>query len=493
MFLAKATWSLFRLVSRHGRHGSTPATVGLQGIRLWMLSLLFLLLGSQAFAGQVTLQWNAVTHPQLAGYKVYYGYASRQYSMNVNVGTSTTADFSSLKDAQKYYFAVTAFTSEKESAFSNEVVYDLATVDTDKDGLNDWEEINSYRTNPDRADTDGDGLSDGAEVKTHRTDPNKADSDGDGVSDGIEVSKGSNPLDPGSLPAPGDAVFAVNAGGPQYTAVDGTVFAADAQFSGGRTDTTTAAIAGTADDRLYQSWRYGKFSYTAPVANGAYLVTLKFADNLWSQAGQRVFDVTMEGKVVLSKLDVAAKVGLNAAYDVTIPVTVADGKLNIGFKAVVGKPMVSGIKVEPREVVFAVNAGGPAYVDAAGEVYEADADFSGGTIWTTTAAIAGTEDDHLYQSERYGDFSYNVPMENGDYEVTLKFAEIYWTTPGQRVFNVLIEGKTVISSLDLVAKVGPNTAYDVVIPVTVADGVLNVTFQTVLDNAKVSAIEVAAK
>jgi hypothetical protein len=203
--------------------------------------------------------------------------------------------------------------------------------------------------------------------------------------------------------------------------------------------------------------------------------------------------VTMEGKVVLSKLDVAAKVGLNAAYDVTIPVTVADGKLNIGFKAVVGKPMVCGIKVEPREVVFAVNAGGPAYVDAAGEVYEADADFSGGTIWTTTAAIAGTEDDRLYQSERYGDFSYNVPMDNGDYEVTLKFAEITVTGVGQRVFNVLIEGQTVLSNLDLVAKVGPNTAYDVVVPVTVADGVLNIAFQRVINAPKINAIKIVAK
>jgi hypothetical protein len=485
---------LFRLIPRHTRSGTAPASFGPQSTTLWMFSLLLLLLASRAFAGQVTLQWDAVTHPQLAGYKVYYGYASRQYSTNVNAGNSTTAAFSSLKDAQKYYFAVTAFdTSGNESAFSNEVVYDLATVDTDKDGLSDWEEINSYRTNPDRADTDGDGLSDGAEVKTHRTDPNKADSDGDGISDGIEVSKSSNPLDPKSIPVTGDAVFAVNAGGAQYTGVDATVFAADTKFSGGRTDTKTAAIAGTADDRLYQSWRYGNFSYAVPMANGDYLVTLKFADSLWSQAGQRVFNVSMEGKVVLSKLDVAAKVGPLAAYDVTIPVKVADGVLTISFQSVVGNAMVSGIKIDPMEVVFAVNAGGPEYINAADEVYDADAAFSGGGTYSTTAAIAGTADDRLYQSERFGNFSYNVPVDNGEYEVTLKFAEIYWSQAGQRVFNVLIEGKTVISNLDLVAKVGPNTAYDVVVPVTVADGVLKITFQTVVDNAKVSAIKVTAK
>jgi Malectin domain len=209
--------------------------------------------------------------------------------------------------------------------------------------------------------------------------------------------------------------------------------------------------------------------------------------------GKRVFNVSAEGKVVISNLDVVAKVGPLAAYDVTLPVTVADGVLNIGFQSVAGNAMVSGIEVEPMQVVFAVNAGGPQYLDTSGEVYDADAYFSGGTIWTTTAAIAGTVDDRLYQSERYGNFSYNIPLGNGDYEVTLKFAEITVTGVGQRVFNVLIEGKTVLGNLDLVAKVGPNVAYDVTVPVTVADGVLNITFQRLVNAPKVNAIKVSAK
>ena len=143
-------------------------------------------------------------------------------------------------------------------------------------------------------------------------------------------------------------MFAVNAGGSQYSGADGTVYDADTWFSGGNTYTTTAAIAGTTDDRLYQSERYGNFSYAIPMDNGDYLVTLKFADNLWSQAGQRVFNVSMEGKVVLSNLDLVAKVGPKAAYDVTLPVTVTDGVLTIGFQSVVGNAMVSGIKVTAK-------------------------------------------------------------------------------------------------------------------------------------------------
>ena len=250
------------------------------------MALLLLILSTNGFAAPITLAWDAVSDPDLAGYKIYYGYGSRQYSVNVKVGNSTTAKLSGLDEAQIYYLTVTAYdTSGNESGFSNEVKYDLDAHDTDKDGLSDWDEISLYKTDPDRADSDGDGLRDGDEVKVHRTDPTRADTDGDGVSDGIEVSKGSNPLDGGPVPVPDEEMFAVNAGGSQYGGADGTVYDADPWFSGGNTYTTTAAIAGTTDDRLYQSERYGNFSYAIPVANGDYLVTLKFAETLLVAGG----------------------------------------------------------------------------------------------------------------------------------------------------------------------------------------------------------------
>ena len=144
-------------------------------------------------------------------------------------------------------------------------------------------------------------------------------------------------------------------------------------------------------------------------------------------------------------------------------------------------------------VIWTANAGGLKYTDKQGIVYRGDLQKKTGYVYTTSAAIAGTTDDRLYQSERYGDFSYAIPVENGDYLVTLKFAEIFWTQPGERAFNVLLEGVKVISKLDLVTKVGPNAAYDVVLPVHVADGQLNIAFKSVVNNAKVSAIMVQAK
>jgi hypothetical protein len=143
-------------------------------------------------------------------------------------------------------------------------------------------------------------------------------------------------------------------------------------------------------------------------------------------------------------------------------------------------------------VVWAVNAGGPKYTDPQGLIYRANTQFTTGRTGTTSAAIAGTTDDRLYQNERWGTFAYAVPVANGNYLVTLKFAEIDWTQPGQRIFNVLMEGVKVISQLDLVAKVGPNTAYNVTLPVRVTDGQLNLAFRPVVDYATVSAIVVQA-
>jgi Malectin domain len=143
----------------------------------------------------------------------------------------------------------------------------------------------------------------------------------------------------------------------------------------------------------------------------------------------------------------------------------------------------------PRSLIQNVLCGKDTTASAIREVI-LDHILSGGSTYTPSVAIAGTEDDVLYQSERFGNFAYTIPVPNGDYLVTLKFAEIYWTAAGRRLFDVLIEGREVLPDLDLVAKVGPVTAYDVAMPVRVTDGVLNIQFLSNIDNAKVSAIVV---
>ena len=76
--------------------------------------------------------------------------------------------------------------------------------DSDDDGLLDGDEATKYFTDPNTPDAntdhDGDGLTTVEEVDIYLTDPTMPDSDGDGYDDGEEVNRGSDPLDPESIP-----------------------------------------------------------------------------------------------------------------------------------------------------------------------------------------------------------------------------------------------------------------------------------------------------
>lgn len=72
---------------------------------------------------------------------------------------------------------------------------DPLNADTDGDGLSDAEEINQHRTNPLEADSDGDGLNDYDEINVYGSDANNPDSDGDGFTDGQEIQMGTDPID----------------------------------------------------------------------------------------------------------------------------------------------------------------------------------------------------------------------------------------------------------------------------------------------------------
>ncbi|MEQ8677293.1 MAG: Calx-beta domain-containing protein [Aggregatilineales bacterium] len=73
---------------------------------------------------------------------------------------------------------------------ANTATPDLRQLDTDGDGLSDYDEINSHGTNPNDRDSDDDNLNDGYEINTSRTNPLNPDTDGDGFPDGADP----NPL-----------------------------------------------------------------------------------------------------------------------------------------------------------------------------------------------------------------------------------------------------------------------------------------------------------
>jgi hypothetical protein len=142
-------------------------------------------------------------------------------------------------------------------------------------------------------------------------------------------------------------------------------------------------------------------------------------------------------------------------------------------------------------VLLAINCGGNAFTAADGTDYAADQYVTGGSSYSTIDVISGTVDDALYQSERYGAFSYSVPIPNGTYNVLLQFAEIYNTFDGARVFDVLVEGGMVVDDLDIHSQVGHDATHDVLVTaVTVSDGVLSIAAVAVVGNPKLSAFRI---
>ncbi|HTC20406.1 MAG TPA: malectin domain-containing carbohydrate-binding protein, partial [bacterium] len=127
-----------------------------------------------------------------------------------------------------------------------------------------------------------------------------------------------------------------------------------------------------------------------------------------------------------------------------------------------------------------VNAGGPNYTDMTGNLWVADENFNGGSTIAEGTTIAGTNDPTLYDTQRYGpSFSYSFNVPAGSYQVSLLFAETYSGdfAKGDRVFNVAIDGTTVLSNFDVYGQVGGNTAdVQVFNNISPSGGVITITF-----------------
>ncbi len=153
---------------------------------------------------------------------------------------------------------------------------------------------------------------------------------------------------------------AVNAGDNAYTDHDGDTWSADQLYSAGSWGytsssshgaSTSRAISGTEDDTLYQSLRQDPLEYRFDgLPAGVYEVDLRFAEVTNRPPNTRIFNVTIEGSVVLPAVDVAAEVGSFAADQHVFFVVVTDGQLNIRFIARRGSapPIVNAILVRQR-------------------------------------------------------------------------------------------------------------------------------------------------
>ena len=435
----------------------------------------------------VALTWNASTTPNVT-YTIYRGTGSgTPTSIQTGVTTTSYIDTTGIASTSYTYYVV-AVSGTTPSSPSNQATLTTGAAQvappTNLTGTASATQINLSWTasttsgvtyTVDRATGSGSATS----IKTGLTSTTFADTT---VVSGTtytyyvvaviasgSVSPQSNSVTiTGGGTSPLTDIVAINAGG-------GTVgsFAGDEDFVGGGTYapgltvTIPAGLAGAAPEAVYQDARQGAFTYTIPglATVNTYTVVLHFAELYFTAAGQRVFNVSINGTTVLPNFDIVSTAGggLRAVVEKFSNITPnSNGQIVISFtNGTHDQPMFNGLEIQgvaaPSPTATFINAGG-----AATGAYAADEDFSGGGTYapgkmvTVPAGLANAAPTAVYEDARQGVFTYTISGLGAgtSHTVTLHFAELYFTIAGQRVFNVAINGITVLPNFDIVAAAG---------------------------------------
>lgn len=110
--------------------------------------------------------------------------------------------------------------------------------------------------------------------------------------------------------------------------------------------------------------------------------------------------------------------------------------------------------------------------------------------WLSSFPITNTEEDSVYLTDGEGTKKYLIRVPDGDYKITLMFAEKYFSEPNKRIFDIIIENELVEENLDIFSKVGKNAAYDIIKTINVTDELIDIILSPKLDQAILSGIKV---
>jgi hypothetical protein len=268
-----------------------------------------------------------------------------------------------------------------------------------------------------------------------------------------------------------------------YLDRSGRTWTADRFFTGGNVLVRPSErILRTLDPDSYRHLRSGDFRYDIPLAPGNYELHLHFAETGLadfisaesSGEGQRLFRVFANGNRLLGAFDVVADAAGSNIADERVFRNVSpseDGYLHLTFNAMRSTAMLNGIELLPvgagKVRPIRIRAGWTAaWQDPAGHPWQADAYFMGGNalVRTTNPAEGSnsiTPDMALYASERWGHFSYALPVADGRYRLTLKFCEGHYGKRntgggglGSRVFDVYCNGVALMRNFDIFKEAG---------------------------------------
>lgn len=293
------------------------------------------------------------------------------------------------------------------------------------------------------------------------------------------------PEPPVGLPV-GDETRILAGASKSYVDRAGKLWTADAYFSGGTpVRSSVQHIWRTQDLTIYRTSRQGDFTYDIPLKPGTYELHLHFAETFYGPEdvggggeGSRIMAVSMNGKPLLSGFDVLADSGAGRTADVKVLTDVApasDGKLHLGFSSVNGgRAMVSAIEVLPgthkhiRPV--RVLARDVPYYSNDSHWWSPDVYFKGGQLGASEEAATGTDDPEFYETQRWGHFSYAVPVAPGKYTVVLYFIDRRSDAANRdrylsegpnsdapsagREFSVYCNGKAIVQDLNVLEEAG---------------------------------------
>jgi hypothetical protein len=297
--------------------------------------------------------------------------------------------------------------------------------------------------------------------------------------------------------------------GKPLTDSTGAIWNADQYFNSGEIARRPAGpIARTADPALFGQWRTGLFNYSIPLSPGVYELHLYFVEKKRESAYFNTFTIALNGDRILPAFDVDTDAqGENIADErVLRDVSPAnDGMLHISFVGDnTGVPLLNALELLPgiphTQLPIRLLTQPTPFTDHDGNVWRPDTYFLDGKVSVQKGHIEGSSDPALYSAERFGHFSYAIPVDPRDqYTVVLHFAELYFGPTasgvggmGSRIFRVLCNGSTLLDDFDIFKEVGgmhalTKTFYHLK---PTAQGKLVLTFEPIYNYATVSGIEV---
>lgn len=185
-------------------------------------------------------------------------------------------------------------------------------------------------------------------------------------------------------------------------------------------------------------------------------------------------------------------------------VPASDGYLHLDFVPIKDGAFLNAIEITPGQTdrlrPIRLVMRDLSYTDAQGELWLPDTYVSGGRLMSRQQEVTGSPDAGLFRSERYGNFTYSVPVPPGKYTLVLYFAET-WYGPGRpdgggagsRLFDVLVNGQMLLRNFDIFQEAGGG--YRAVVKrfsgiQATAQGKLNLAFLPDKNYACVNAIEI---